>query len=54
MQRFISLFTVLQAFFIMLREGDDRDAITGLQAKTHFGRPEWPKIFDSISLAHPK
>ena len=42
-----------QAFAIMLREGDERDAITGLHAKTHFGRPEWPKIFDSLSFAHP-
>lgn len=42
-----------QAFAIMLREGDDRDAITGLQAKTHFGRPDWPNIFDAISLSHP-
>ncbi len=41
-----------QAFAIMLREGDERDAVTGLQAKTHFGRPEWPKIFDEISLSH--
>jgi hypothetical protein len=41
-----------QAFAIMLREGDDRDAITGLQAKTHFGRPDWPNIFDEISLSH--
>ncbi len=43
-----------QAFSIMLQEGDDRDAITGLQAKTHFGRPDWNKEFDSISQAHPK
>ena len=43
-----------QAFAIMLREGDDRDAVTGLQAKTHFGRPEWPKIFDEISLSHQR
>lgn len=43
-----------QAFAIMLQEGDDRDAITGLQAKTHFGRPDWNKEFDSISQAHPK
>ncbi|XP_064404880.1 cytochrome b-245 heavy chain-like [Halichondria panicea] len=42
-----------QAFSIMLQEGDDRDAITGLQAKTHFGRPDWNKEFDSISQAHP-
>lgn len=43
-----------QAFAIMLREGDEADAITGLQAKTHFGRPDWSKEFDSISLSHPK
>ena len=43
-----------QAFAIMLREGDETDTITGLRAKTHFGRPEWAKIFDSISLAHAK
>ncbi|CAI8022398.1 Cytochrome b-245 heavy chain, partial [Geodia barretti] len=42
-----------QAFAIMLREGDEADAITGLQAKTHFGRPDWAKEFDSISLSHP-
>ena len=38
----------------MLREGDEADAITGLQAKTHFGRPDWAKEFDSISLSHPE
>ena len=43
-----------QAFAIMLSEGDERDAITGLHTKTNFGRPEWNKVFDSISLAHPK
>jgi len=43
-----------QAFAIMLREGEERDAITGLHTKTHFGRPEWPKTFDGMSLAHPK
>ena len=43
-----------QAFAIMLREGDEADAVTGLQAKTHFGRPDWSKEFDSISLSHPK
>ena len=43
-----------QAFAIMLREGDEADAITGLQAKTHFGRPDWAKEFDSISLSHAK
>ena len=43
-----------QAYAIQLREGDEVDAITKLQAKTNFGRPDWPKIFDSISQAHPE
>ena len=38
----------------MLQEGEERDTITGLRSKTHFGRPEWPKVFDSIAFAHPK
>ena len=36
------------------RGGDTVDAITGLKAETIFGRPEWDKIFDNLSLAHPK
>ena len=42
------------AFAVYLQEGEERDAITGLQAKTHFGRPDWARLFDDISLAHPK
>lgn len=30
------------------------DAITGLRANTTFGRPEWDKIFEKLSNAHPK
>ena len=43
-----------QAAAIRIREEDETDAITGFQAKTNYGRPDWPKIFDSMSLAHPK
>ena len=42
------------AFAVYLREGEARDAITGLQAKTHYGRPDWSKIFDEISISHPR
>lgn len=42
-----------QAAAIRIREEDETDAITGFQAKTNYGRPDWPKIFDSMSLAHP-
>ena len=38
----------------MLHEDEAGDAITGLQQKTHYGRPRWSEIFESISRAHPK
>ena len=37
----------------MLHEDEAGDAITGLQQKTHYGRPQWSQIFESISRAHP-
>ncbi|KAL5457609.1 hypothetical protein EMCRGX_G034884 [Ephydatia muelleri] len=40
------------AFAVYLREGEERDAVTGLQARTHYGRPDWSNIFDEISLSH--
>ena len=43
-----------QARNIMLHEDEAGDAITGLQQKTHYGRPRWSEIFESISRAHPK
>ncbi|KAL8283846.1 hypothetical protein RQP46_005278 [Phenoliferia psychrophenolica] len=33
--------------------GGDRDTITSLRAPTHFGRPQWGKIFSSIAAKHP-
>jgi len=38
----------------MLHEDEAGDAITGLQQKTHYGRPQWDQIFESISSKHPK
>ncbi|KAL5009795.1 hypothetical protein ScPMuIL_012100 [Solemya velum] len=42
-----------QAHNIVLNEEEGRDAVTGLQQKTHFGRPQWDKIFPSLVASHP-
>jgi len=34
--------------------GAEKDAITSLRAPTHFGRPNWDKIFSSIGEKHPE
>lgn len=33
--------------------GAEKDAITNLRAPTHFGRPNWDRIFPSIAGKHP-
>ncbi|KAI0701938.1 NADPH oxidase [Cytidiella melzeri] len=33
--------------------GAEKDAITSLRAPTHFGRPNWDKVFCSIAEKHP-
>ncbi|KAM0751200.1 NADPH oxidase B [Meredithblackwellia eburnea MCA 4105] len=33
--------------------GAERDAVTNLRAPTHYGRPNWSKIFQSIAKKHP-
>jgi len=33
--------------------GGERDAITSLRAPTHFGRPNWDRVFSGISEKHP-
>ncbi|GAA94526.1 hypothetical protein E5Q_01178 [Mixia osmundae IAM 14324] len=33
--------------------GSERDSITGLKAPTHFGRPNWSAIFQSLQHRHP-
>lgn len=33
--------------------GAERDAITTLRAPTHFGRPNWDRVFPSIADKHP-
>lgn len=40
---------------ILVQEvGAERDAITSLRAPTHFGRPNWDRVFQSISDKHPE
>ncbi|XP_064628369.1 cytochrome b-245 heavy chain-like [Lineus longissimus] len=43
-----------QARNIVLHEDDDEDAITGLQQKTQYGRPQWDTIFPAIAQANPE
>lgn len=33
--------------------GSEKDAITGLRAPTHFGRPNWDSIFSRVKDRHP-
>ncbi|ORX34383.1 ferric reductase NAD binding domain-domain-containing protein [Kockovaella imperatae] len=33
--------------------GADKDSITNLRAPTHFGRPNWDRVFESIANKHP-
>ncbi|KAL3881160.1 hypothetical protein ACJMK2_027618, partial [Sinanodonta woodiana] len=39
---------------IFSRENEELDPVTGLQQKTHYGRPNWNKIFPTIADAHPE
>ncbi|KAF8912627.1 NADPH oxidase B [Mucidula mucida] len=34
--------------------GSEKDAITALRAPTHFGRPNWDRVFPSIAEKHPE
>ncbi|KAH8080174.1 NADPH oxidase isoform 2 [Filobasidium floriforme] len=39
---------------ILLQDvGADKDAITSLRSPTHFGRPNWDRVFESIASKHP-
>lgn len=42
-----------QAKNIYLNEEEETDAITGLQQKTHYGRPQWDSIFKDIAQKNP-
>lgn len=33
--------------------GSEKDAISGLRAPTHFGRPNWDSIFSNVRDRHP-
>lgn len=34
--------------------GAEKDAITSLRAPTHFGRPNWDRVFSSVTEKHPE
>jgi hypothetical protein len=34
--------------------GAEKDAITSLRAPTHYGRPNWDRVFKSIADKHPE
>jgi len=38
---------------LMFHDLEAPDAITGLQSKTHFGRPDWDAIFEQLKTSHP-
>ncbi|THU81158.1 NADPH oxidase [Dendrothele bispora CBS 962.96] len=38
---------------IVQEVGAEKDTITSLRAPTHFGRPNWDKVFQNISNRHP-
>ncbi|CAD5117411.1 DgyrCDS6183 [Dimorphilus gyrociliatus] len=38
---------------IVSRDRESKDPLTGLSQKTFFGRPEWPKLFQSFLHDHP-
>ncbi|XP_071956968.1 NADPH oxidase 2-like [Antedon mediterranea] len=42
-----------QARNIYLHEQDNKDPITGLRQKTHYGRPKWKDIFKQIASDNP-
>ena len=45
---------LFQAQNIILHEHEDVDPVTGLAQKTHYGRPNWDKIFQDLAKSHPR
>ena len=42
-------------YFIKVQDvGAEKDAITSLRAPTHYGKPNWDRLFPSIVEAHPE
>ncbi|KAI1898120.1 hypothetical protein AGOR_G00069080 [Albula goreensis] len=41
------------AAHVMVHFDDDKDVITGLKQKTHYGRPNWDKEFEQIRKENP-
>eukprot|EP00842_Homolaphlyctis_polyrhiza_P001571 jgi/Hompol1/2414/HPOL_005992-RA len=44
---------VSQVKNILINDGDEgRDAITGLRSRTHYGRPNWDQVFETLRNNH--
>ena len=42
------------SIFIQVQDvGAEKDAVTFLRAPTHYGKPNWDRLFPSIVEAHP-
>jgi NADPH oxidase 2 len=39
---------------IVQEVGAEKDSITSLRAPTHFGRPNWDKVFYTLTQKHPE
>jgi NADPH oxidase 2 len=51
---FIIFYVGVELTFLQVQDvGAEKDAITSLRAPTHFGRPNWDRVFPSIAEKHP-
>jgi hypothetical protein len=47
--------TIFYSLYIKVQDvGAEKDAITFLRAPTHYGKPNWDRLFPSIVEAHPE
>ena len=48
---------ITDCFFCFLKVQDvgaEKDAVTSLRAPTHYGKPNWDRMFPSIVESHPE
>ena len=50
----VSLYPFIFQSFQVQDVGAEKDAVTSLRAPTHFGRPNWDKVFSSLTDKHPE
>ena len=51
---YLWLLIVFCSIFIQVQDvGAEKDAVTFLRAPTHYGKPNWDRLFPSIVEAHP-